>query len=49
VLLERDQNVPDLDTLLDEVAAVRAVCERAATGSAGPPSEHDASRAQVRQ
>ncbi len=29
VLLERDQNMPPLDALVDEVARIRAVCERA--------------------
>jgi uncharacterized protein (UPF0276 family) len=30
VLLERDQNMPPLDALVDEVVRIRAVCERAA-------------------
>ncbi len=30
VLLERDQNVPSLDELLDEVGRIRALCDRAA-------------------
>jgi uncharacterized protein (UPF0276 family) len=30
VVLERDQNVPDLDTLLDEVASIRSICDRVA-------------------
>jgi hypothetical protein len=36
VVLERDQNVPPLDTLLDEVARIRAVAEKCAGGSFSP-------------
>jgi uncharacterized protein (UPF0276 family) len=33
VVLERDQNLPSLDTLLDEVARIQAIAERCASGS----------------
>ncbi len=39
VVLERDQNVPDLDGLLAELARIRRVCERV---SAGPRSQQHA-------
>jgi hypothetical protein len=44
VLLERDQNVPALDALLDEVARIRAVAQRAASR---PRAEQHAALAQV--
>jgi uncharacterized protein (UPF0276 family) len=48
VLLERDQNVPDLDGLLEEVARVRRVCEGAApVALARARAEQSAAGAQV--
>jgi uncharacterized protein (UPF0276 family) len=44
VLLERDQNIPDLESLLEELGRVRRVCEL----SAACTEEH-AARAEIRQ
>jgi uncharacterized protein (UPF0276 family) len=43
IVLERDQNIPGLDTLLEEVARLRVLLARAPRAGA----EHDAPRAQV--
>jgi uncharacterized protein (UPF0276 family) len=46
VVLERDQNIPDLDGLLAELARIRRICERA---SAGARAQQHAALAQVGQ
>jgi len=46
VVLERDQNVPDLDGLLAELARIRRVCDAA---SAGARAEQHAALAQIGQ
>ena len=47
IVLERDQNIPALDTLLEEVARLRALLASAC--ASGSRAQHDAPRAQVGQ
>jgi uncharacterized protein (UPF0276 family) len=52
VVLERDQNIPDLDGLHSELARIRRVCERVSalgTGSGGPRAQQHSTLAQVGQ
>jgi hypothetical protein len=47
VVLERDQNIPDLDGLLVELGRIRQIASHAGDGS--PRAEKDVSRAEIRE